>query len=44
VVNAALSWKYFFVVPVVLAGLIAICLALALAGRAQAVQRSDSSN
>jgi hypothetical protein len=25
--NAGLSWKYFFVVPVVMAGLIAICLA-----------------
>jgi hypothetical protein len=45
VINAALSWKYFFVVPVVLAGLIAICLALALvlAGRAQATQRNDLS-
>jgi hypothetical protein len=43
VINAALSWKYFFVVPVVLAGLIAICLAIALvlAGRAQATERSD---
>jgi len=38
VINAALSWKYFFVVPVVMAGLIAICLAitLVLAGRPQA--------
>ena len=38
VINAALSWKYFFVVPVVMAGLIAICLAIALvlAGRMQA--------
>ena len=46
VINAALSWKYFFVVPVVLAGLIAICLAIALvlAGRTQAAQRSDSSD
>src|SRR5262249_37338717 len=39
-INAALSWKYFFIVPVVLAGLIAICLtfAIVLAGRAQAAQ------
>jgi hypothetical protein len=46
VINAALSWKYFFIVPVVLAGLIAICLALALvlAGRAQAAQRSEFSD
>ena len=44
VINAALSWKYFFAVPVVLAGLIAICLAIALvlAGRPQAAERSDS--
>jgi hypothetical protein len=44
VVNAALSWKYFFVVPVVLAGLIAACLAFALvlAGRMQAAQPNDS--
>jgi hypothetical protein len=46
VINAALSWKYFFVVPVVMAGLIAICLAIALvlAGRTQARERSDSSD
>jgi hypothetical protein len=45
VINAALSWKYFFVVPVVLAGLVAICLAIALvqAARTQSVQRSDFS-
>ena len=44
VINAALSWKYFFVVPVVMAGLIAICLAIAfvVAGRKQAAQRSGS--
>jgi hypothetical protein len=30
VINVALSWKYFFIVPVVLAGLTAICLAIAL--------------
>src|SRR6516162_6660322 len=37
VINAALSWKYFFIVPVVLAVLTAICLAIALllAGRTQ---------
>jgi hypothetical protein len=42
----ALSWKYFFVVPVVLAGLTAICLAIALvlAARPQAAQRSDSAD
>jgi hypothetical protein len=42
-INAALSWKYFFVVPVVLAGLTAICLAIALvlAGRTQTAQLSD---
>jgi hypothetical protein len=35
-----LSWKYFFVVPVVLAGLTAICLAIALVltARPQAAQ------
>jgi hypothetical protein len=46
VINAALSWKYFFVVPVVLAGLISICLAFALvlAGRKQSAQRSDFSD
>jgi hypothetical protein len=40
VINAGLSWRYFFVVPVVLAGLTAICLAiaLALAARPQAAQ------
>jgi hypothetical protein len=44
VVNAALSWKYFFIVPVVMAGIIAICLAIALvlAGQTQVAQRSDS--
>jgi hypothetical protein len=40
VINVALSWKYFFVVPVVLAGLTAICLAIALVltARPQAAQ------
>ena len=35
VVNAALSLKYFFIVPVVMSGVIALCLAmsLVLAGR-----------
>jgi hypothetical protein len=44
--NAVLSWKYFFVVPVVMAGLIAICLAIALvlAGRTQAAERSATSD
>src|SRR6516162_4565398 len=44
VINAALSWKYFFAVPVVMASLIAICLgiALVLADRPQAARRSDS--
>jgi len=44
IINAALSWKYFFVVPVVMASLIAICLAIALvlAGRTPAAERSDS--
>ena len=46
VINTALSWKYFFVVPVVMAGLIAICMAIALvlAGRMQSAERSDSSD
>ncbi len=45
-INAALSWKYFFVVPVVMAGLIAICLAIALvlSGRTRAAPRSDPSD
>jgi len=30
VVNAFLSWKYFFVIPLVTATLISVCLALAL--------------
>jgi hypothetical protein len=46
VINAALSWKYFFVVPVVMAVIIAICLAIALllAGRPQAAQQGASSD
>jgi hypothetical protein len=40
IINAVLSWKYFFIVPVVMAGGIALCLAIALvlAGRTQAVK------
>src|SRR5438132_4754294 len=30
VINAALSWKYFFAVPVVMAGVVAICMPTAL--------------
>jgi hypothetical protein len=39
-INGFLSWKYFFVVPVVMAGVIALCLAIALvlASRPQAAQ------
>jgi hypothetical protein len=46
VINVALSWKYFFIIPVVLAGLTAICLAiaLALAARPPAAQRTDSAD
>jgi hypothetical protein len=45
VINAALSWRYFFVVPVVMAGLIALCLAVALvlAGCTRDAKRSDAS-
>jgi hypothetical protein len=46
VISAALLWKYFFAVPVVMAVLIAICLAMALllAGRTQDGQRGASSD
>jgi hypothetical protein len=46
VINAALSWKYFFAIPVVMASLSAICLAitLVLTGRPQAAERSASSD
>jgi hypothetical protein len=46
VINVVVSWKYFFVVPVVLGGLIASCLAIALilAARPQAAQRTHSAN
>jgi hypothetical protein len=46
IINAALAWKYFFAVPVVMAGVIALCLAvsLVLARRAQAAQRGASSD
>jgi hypothetical protein len=30
IINAGLAWKYFFIVPVIMAGLIVICLVLAL--------------
>ena len=30
IINAALAWKYFFVVPVVMSGVIALCLAVSL--------------
>jgi hypothetical protein len=30
IINVGLSWKYFFIIPVVMAALIAICLAMAL--------------
>jgi hypothetical protein len=41
-INAGLSWKYFFIIPAVLAALIAICLAIALVqtGRLPAAQAS----
>lgn len=37
-VNAGLSWKYFFVIPVAMSGVIAFCLLMALvvSGRKQA--------
>lgn len=40
VVNAFLSWKYFFAIPVVMATLISVCLALALvySGRSKAFE------
>jgi hypothetical protein len=38
IINVGLAWKYFFIIPVVMAALIAVCLALALvlAKRSQA--------
>jgi hypothetical protein len=30
IINAALSWKYFFIVPTVMAVVISVCLAIAL--------------
>jgi hypothetical protein len=40
IVNAVLSWKYFFAIPVVMSVAISICLALAfvMAGRSQAAR------
>jgi hypothetical protein len=45
IVNAALSWKYTFIVPVVMAGIIALSLAisLVLASRAHAAAPGSSS-
>jgi hypothetical protein len=41
IINAFLSWKYFFVIPLINASLISVCLALALvfSGRSKAAQR-----
>ncbi len=46
VINAALAWKYFFVVPVVMASVIALCLAVSLflARRTLAAQSGASSD
>ena len=40
IVNAFLSWKYFFAIPLINAILISVCLGLALAfpGRSKAAQ------
>jgi hypothetical protein len=42
--NAALAWKYFFAVPVVMSGVIALCLAISLilASRSQTALRGAS--
>ncbi len=44
IMNAALAWKYFFAVPVVMSGVIALCLAIALvlASRSQTALRAAS--
>jgi len=44
IINAALAWKYFFAVPVVMSGIIVLCLAisLVLASRSQTAQRGAS--
>jgi hypothetical protein len=46
VINTALAWKYFFVVPVVMSGVIALCLtiSLVLASRTQSVSRDASTD
>jgi hypothetical protein len=46
IINTALAWKYFFVVPVVMSGLIAVCLAVSLflARRTQVAQPVASSD
>jgi hypothetical protein len=40
IISGAVAWQYFFIVPVVMAGVIALCLALALvlASRTQAAR------
>jgi hypothetical protein len=45
IINTGLAWKYFFVVPVVMSAVIALCLAvsLVLASRTRAAQRGASS-
>jgi hypothetical protein len=44
IMNAALAWKYFFAVPVVMSGVIALCLAISLilASRSQTALRGAS--
>jgi len=46
IINAALAWKYFFAVPVVMSGVIALCLAisLVLASRSQTALRGASTD
>ena len=46
IMNAALAWKYFFAVPVVMSGVIALCLAisLVLASRSQTALRGASTD
>jgi hypothetical protein len=45
-INAALAWKYFFAVPVVMSGVIVLCLAisLVLASRSQTALGGASTN
>jgi len=46
IINAALAWKYFFAVPVVMSGVIALCLtiSLVLASRTQTALRGAPSD